>query len=103
MAFDDIMAQMVDMIHPGDPFFFTARDLKKNRQLAGVLFNIMFNLTKFVSFEIRDPFSTKQHREEYLAGISEWERFAKDEYCRLALEDDMEEDDSYQTLDDATF
>ena len=103
VAFDDIMAQMVDMIHPGDPFFFTARDLKKNRQLAGVLFNIMFNLTKFVSFEIRDPFSTKQHREEYLAGISEWERFAKDEYCRLALEDDMEEDDSYQTLDDATF
>lgn len=101
--FDDIMAQMLDMIQPDDLFFITMRDLKRNRQLAGVLFNIMFNLTKFVSFEMRDPFSTKQHREEFLAGISEWERYAKDEYCRLALEDDMDEDVTYRDIDGTSF
>jgi serine/threonine-protein phosphatase 2A regulatory subunit B'' len=95
VAFDDVMAQMHDMLQPHDPFFFTLRDLKQSRQLAGNLFNTLFNLTKFISFEMRDPFSVKQERE--FRG-TEWERYAKEEYVRLALEDDdMEEDvDGYE-------
>ena len=100
VAFDDIMSQMVDMINPTNAFFFTVQDLKKCRQLAGILFNVMFNLTKFVAFEMRDPFSTKQEREEALSGASEWERYARDEYCRLAMEEDEDmEEDAYRDLE----
>jgi serine/threonine-protein phosphatase 2A regulatory subunit B'' len=60
----------------------------------------MFNLTKFVAFEMRDPFSTKQEREEALSGASEWERYARDEYCRLAMEEDEDmEEDAYRDLE----
>jgi serine/threonine-protein phosphatase 2A regulatory subunit B'' len=99
VAFDDVMAQMHDMVGPSDPYFFTMRDLKRSRQLSGILFNTLFNLTKFISFEMRDPFTIKQERE--FVG-TEWERYAKDEYVRLALEDDdeMEDDvDGYQMVE----
>ena len=39
---------------------FTLRDLKRNKHLAGTLFNILFNLNKFVAFETRDPFTIRQ-------------------------------------------
>jgi serine/threonine-protein phosphatase 2A regulatory subunit B'' len=90
---------MHDMVGPSDPYFFTMRDLKRSRQLSGILFNTLFNLTKFISFEMRDPFTIKQERE--FVG-TEWERYAKDEYVRLALEDDdeMEDDvDGYQMVE----
>eukprot|EP00889_Picochlorum_renovo_P007880 jgi/Picre1/34910/NNA_002376.t1 len=93
VAFDDIMSQMVDMINPKDAFFFTVRDLKNCRLLAGILFNVMFNLSKFVAFEMRDPFTTKQEREGVSSGLSEWDRYARDEYARLAMEDEDMEDD----------
>ena len=38
------------------------RDLKKHRHLAGTLFNILFNLNKFIAFETRDPFLVRQAR-----------------------------------------
>ncbi len=41
---------------------FTLRDLKANRQLSGTLFNILFNLNKFIAFETRDPFLVRQVR-----------------------------------------
>ena len=116
MAFDDVMSQLHDMVNPADSYFFTLRDLKKSRALTGTLFNTLFNLTKFISFEMyvsglcwiadrcspftprhslarcsfsrRDPFTIKAER-EFMG--SDWERFAKDEYVRLALEDDGED------------
>ena len=42
---------------------FTMRDLRRRRSLAGTLFNILFNLNKFVAFETRDPFLVRQERE----------------------------------------
>ena len=39
---------------------FTLRDMKRNKHLAGTLFNILFNLNKFVAFETRDPFTIRQ-------------------------------------------
>jgi len=41
---------------------FALRDLKKHRHLAGTLFNILFNLNKFIAFETRDPFLVRQAR-----------------------------------------
>lgn len=45
-----------------DPRFFTLHDLKRSRQLAGTLFNVLFNLSKFMAYETRDPFVSRQVR-----------------------------------------
>lgn len=93
VTFDDIMSQMLDMLNPENPYFFTMRDLKRNRSQGGILFNVLFNLTKFVAFEMRDPFTVRQEREEAAMGSCEWDRFARAEYARLAIEDVEDVDD----------
>lgn len=60
VLFEDVMCQMHDMLQPAAEGVFTLRDLKRNRHLAGTLFNILFNLNKFVAFETRDPFVVRQ-------------------------------------------
>lgn len=90
VSFSDVLAQMSDMLQPQDAGHWTLLDLKRSRQLAGTLFNVLFNLNKFIAFETRDPFVIRQEREE--SGLSEWDRFARAEYIRLAVEE--EGDDS---------
>ncbi|GAB4813663.1 hypothetical protein N2152v2_000709 [Parachlorella kessleri] len=86
VSFADVLSQMTDMLQPQDPGCFTLMDLKRSRALAGTLFNVLFNLNKFIAFETRDPFVVRQEREE--SGLSEWDRFARTEYVRLAVEED---------------
>jgi len=87
VLFEDILCQIVDMIAPevntcffwipwnpcpfvlayisNDIFllqredYITLRDLK-GCKLSGNVFNILFNLNKFVAFESRDPFVIRQ-------------------------------------------
>ena len=56
VLFEDILCQMHDMIQPKKEGVFTLADLKRTKPLSGTLFNILFNLNKFVAFETRDPF-----------------------------------------------
>lgn len=42
-----------------DEGYFTLQDLKGSK-LAGSVFNILFNLNKFMAFETRDPFLIRQ-------------------------------------------
>jgi hypothetical protein len=63
--------------------------------LAGVLFDILFNLHKFMRFEARDPFQEKIRRED--AFQSDWDRYAHIEYNRLAQEE--EDGNSYAVRD----
>ena len=60
VLFEDVLCQMHDMIQPGCEGSFTLRDLKRNKHLSGILFNILFNLNKFIAFETRDPFLIRQ-------------------------------------------
>ncbi|KAG0502126.1 hypothetical protein HPP92_002198 [Vanilla planifolia] len=69
VMFEDILCQMVDMISPERESYFTLRDLK-GCKLSGNIFNILFNLNKFMAFETRDPFLIRQ------------------EYIRLSMEED---------------
>jgi serine/threonine-protein phosphatase 2A regulatory subunit B'' len=88
VAFEDVLVQMQDMLGPADPRAITLRDLRRRRGLAGTLFNVLFNLNKFLAFETRDPFTARQEREDAAAGASEWDRFARAEYLRLAVEEE---------------
>lgn len=96
VSFEDVLSQMQDMLNPEDMSCFTMRDLKRSRALAGTLFNVLFNLNKFVAFETRDPFTVRQEREDAAMGATEWDRFARTEYVRLAVEEeavDADDDD----------
>lgn len=89
VLFEDVLCQLHDMIQPEREGCFTLRDLKRSRSLAGTLFNILFNLNKFIAFETRDPFVIRQERED--AGLTEWDRFGRTEYVRLAMEEEGDE------------
>ncbi|KAJ9696972.1 hypothetical protein PVL29_008951 [Vitis rotundifolia] len=88
VLFEDILCQIVDMIAPEREEYITLRDLK-GCKLSGNVFNILFNLNKFMAFETRDPFLIRQERED--PTLTEWDRFAHREYIRLSMEEDGED------------
>ncbi|KAL8533359.1 hypothetical protein ACS0TY_009663 [Phlomoides rotata] len=88
VLFEDILCQIVDMISSEDESYFTLRDIKESK-LSGSVFNILFNLNKFMAFETRDPFLIRQEREN--PNLTEWDRFAHREYIRLSMEEDAED------------
>ena len=60
VLFEDVLCQIHDMVQPSVEGMFTLQDLKRQKSLAGILFNILFNLNKFIAFETRDPFVVRQ-------------------------------------------
>ncbi|KAE8707801.1 protein prenyltransferase alpha subunit repeat-containing protein 1-like isoform X1 [Hibiscus syriacus] len=92
VLFEDILCQMIDMIKPENESFITLRDLKGSK-LSGSVFNILFNLNKFMAYETRDNIlvyvGTNQEREN--PTLTEWDHFAHREYIRLSMEDDVED------------
>lgn len=102
VSFQDVLCQMLDMLAPDDPQNLKIKDfLRPNKiQLSGILFDVLFNLHKFLRFEGRDPFQEKQKREDPFN--NDWDRFAYTEYHRLAAEEDGYDnggDDSGITMD----
>ncbi|KAL5208264.1 hypothetical protein ABZP36_032699 [Zizania latifolia] len=88
VLYEDILCQLIDMIGPEDENCFTLKDFRRCK-LSGHFFNILFNLNKFMAFEARDPFLIRQMREE--PSLTDWDRFARREYIRLAMEEDGED------------
>ncbi|XP_022771295.1 serine/threonine protein phosphatase 2A regulatory subunit B''alpha-like isoform X1 [Durio zibethinus] len=88
VLFEDILCQIIDMIAPEREDCIMLRDLK-GCKLSGNVFNILFNLNKFMAFETRDPFLIRQERED--PTLTEWDRFAHREYIRLSMEEDVED------------
>ncbi|XP_020578971.1 probable serine/threonine protein phosphatase 2A regulatory subunit B''delta isoform X2 [Phalaenopsis equestris] len=84
ILFEDMLCQIFDMVTPENGTFFSLRDIKACKLSANV-FNILFNLNKFMAFETRDPFVIRQEREN--PTLTEWDRFARREYIRLSMED----------------
>ena len=85
VLFEDILCQMCDMLKPAENGKITLRDLRRCK-LAGNFFNVLFNLNKFIAFETRDPVLIRQEREE--PHLTEWDRFARQEYIRLSMEEE---------------
>ncbi|CAL5194580.1 unnamed protein product [Lathyrus oleraceus] len=88
VLFEDILCQIIDMVRCENESYITLRDLKGGK-LSGSIFNILFNLNKFMAFETRDPFLIRQEREN--PTLTEWDRFAHREYIRLSMEEDVED------------
>uniref|UniRef100_A0A7S0S199 EF-hand domain-containing protein n=1 Tax=Chlamydomonas leiostraca TaxID=1034604 RepID=A0A7S0S199_9CHLO len=90
VLFPDVVCQLHDMLQPAQEGEYTLRDLKRTKPQSALLFNALFNLHKFLSYENRDPFAMRAEQGEF-AGLTEWDKFAKVEYYRLASEDDHED------------
>jgi serine/threonine-protein phosphatase 2A regulatory subunit B'' len=60
------MCTRSDLLHPGVDGEFYHRDFIKEDKIrvAGVFFNVLFNLSKFIEFEQRDPFLLRQQLAE---------------------------------------
>eukprot|EP00916_Digyalum_oweni_P021708 GHVL01036008.1.p1 GENE.GHVL01036008.1~~GHVL01036008.1.p1 ORF type:complete len:255 (-),score=41.96 GHVL01036008.1:441-1142(-) len=87
VAFEDILCQMNDMIHPQVEGQFRLKDFKAQRKMSGTLFSILLSLNKFLQYESRDPFAIKQEQIEH-PDYTDWDRFCAIEYARLASDDD---------------
>ena len=88
IAFEDVFCQMHDLLKPATEGRILLSDfLHRDRcKLTGVLFSAMFNLTKFQQFEARDPYLVKQELNK--SGTTQWDRYAQQEYQRLASEEE---------------
>ena len=87
VPFSDVLCQLADLLEPKDPQRITLSDLLRpaKKHQSGLLFDVVFNLHKFLKFEARDPFQEKQRREDGFA--CDWDRFACIDYQRLAQEE----------------
>ena len=79
---------MTDMVKPEIEGKISLLDLKRCKQ-SGVFFNVLFNLTKFIQYDQKDP--TQIFNERATPELSDWDRYAKIEYQRLAMEEDQGE------------
>ncbi|CAM9138928.1 unnamed protein product, partial [Discosporangium mesarthrocarpum] len=97
VPFEDVVCQMWDMLKLGDRNYVTLQDFLKPEALkvAGVFFDALFNLNKFIGFEQRDPFAERQKRNDPFK--TNWDsRFAFHDYNRLAAEDERDVGDSLE-------
>ncbi|CAH8390420.1 unnamed protein product [Eruca vesicaria subsp. sativa] len=86
VLFEDVLCQIIDMIGPENESYITLRDMKSSK-LSGEVFNMLFNLNKFMAFETQDLLLIPQELEKLT--LTEWDRFAHREYLRLSVEEDV--------------
>ncbi|EPY36640.1 protein phosphatase 2 (formerly 2A), regulatory subunit B'' [Strigomonas culicis] len=87
IRYDDMMCQMLDMLGydrvKQRKFGVTLGDLRSSIMPAN-FFNMVFNASKFMMFEHRDPFG--EHQQKMRLEKTDWDRFARAEYDRMAAE-----------------
>ncbi|XP_050673206.1 serine/threonine-protein phosphatase 2A regulatory subunit B'' subunit beta-like isoform X3 [Leptidea sinapis] len=99
LPFSDCLCQMLDMVHPAEQGKITLSDLKKCK-LTPIFYDTFFNLEKYLDHEQRDPFATQRDSD---SDMSEWDRFATEEYELLVAEEggsDAQDQISYDETDD---
>ncbi|VVC93029.1 unnamed protein product [Leptidea sinapis] len=99
LPFSDCLCQMLDMVHPAEQGKITLSDLKKCK-LTPIFYDTFFNLEKYLDHEQRDPFATQRDSD---SDMSEWDRFATEEYELLVAEEggsDAQDHISYDETDD---
>ncbi|ESO11727.1 hypothetical protein HELRODRAFT_71294 [Helobdella robusta] len=83
LPFQDCLCQMLDMINPAEPGKIRLKDLKAS-SLTTIFFDTFFNLEKYLRHEQKDPFSALRDEDN---GLSDFERFAAEEYEMLVAEE----------------
>ncbi|KAK2904866.1 hypothetical protein Q8A67_006665 [Cirrhinus molitorella] len=90
LPFEDCLCQMLDMVKPEIPGKITLRDLKRCK-LSHIFFDTFFNIEKYLDHEQRDPLMAARDAEAVGQEISDWERYAAEEYDNLVAEETANE------------
>ncbi|XP_033868282.2 serine/threonine-protein phosphatase 2A regulatory subunit B'' subunit beta-like isoform X1 [Acipenser ruthenus] len=94
LPFEDCLCQMLDLVKPECEGKITLHDLKKCK-LSHIFFDTFFNIEKYLDHEQKDPFSRDEENEGQ--EISDWERYAAEEYEILVAEEAANEQfDGYE-------
>ncbi|XP_074848284.1 serine/threonine-protein phosphatase 2A regulatory subunit B'' subunit beta isoform X2 [Carettochelys insculpta] len=86
LPFEDCLCQMLDLVKPQCEEKITLHDLKKCK-LANVFFDTFFNIEKYLDHEQKDQFSMLRDGENESQEISDWEKYAAEEYDILVAEE----------------
>ncbi|XP_062390225.1 serine/threonine-protein phosphatase 2A regulatory subunit B'' subunit beta isoform X3 [Sardina pilchardus] len=90
LPFHDCLCQMLDLVRPEVEGKITLRDLKRCK-MSHIFFDTFFNIDKYLDHEQRDPFSVVRDGETEGQDISDWERYAAEEYDILVAEETANE------------
>uniref|UniRef100_A0A672R1U9 Serine/threonine-protein phosphatase 2A regulatory subunit B'' subunit beta-like n=1 Tax=Sinocyclocheilus grahami TaxID=75366 RepID=A0A672R1U9_SINGR len=108
LPFEDSLCQMLDMVKPEIPGKITLRDLKRCK-LSHIFFDTFFNVEKYLDHEQRDPLLAARDAETMGQEISDWEKYAAEEYDNLVAEETANEpyndccDNVLDPIDDITY
>ncbi|KAI2660759.1 Serine/threonine-protein phosphatase 2A regulatory subunit B'' subunit beta [Labeo rohita] len=99
LPFEDCLCQMLDMVKPEIPGRITLKDLKRCK-LSHIFFDTFFNIEKYLDHEQRDPLLAARDAETMGQEISDWERYAAEEYDNLVAEETANEqyNDGYDNV-----
>ncbi|XP_054830638.1 serine/threonine-protein phosphatase 2A regulatory subunit B'' subunit beta isoform X1 [Eublepharis macularius] len=86
LPFEDCLCQMLDLVKPECEGKITLRDLKKCK-MANVFFDTFFNIDKYLDHEQKDQFSILRGVENENQEMSDWEKYAAEEYDVLVAEE----------------
>ncbi|XP_072600102.1 serine/threonine-protein phosphatase 2A regulatory subunit B'' subunit beta isoform X2 [Vulpes vulpes] len=92
LPFEDCLCQMLDLVKPQSDGKITLRDLKRCK-LANVFFDTFFNIEKYLDHEQKEQDSESEGPE-----LSDWEKYAAEEYDILVAEEAAAEpwEDGYE-------
>ncbi|XP_068929010.1 serine/threonine-protein phosphatase 2A regulatory subunit B'' subunit beta isoform X2 [Petaurus breviceps papuanus] len=86
LPFEDCLCQMLDLVKPQCEGKITLHDLKKCK-LANVFFDTFFNIEKYLDHEQKDQISVIRDSESEGQELSDWEKYAAEEYDILVAEE----------------
>ncbi|KOC70585.1 Serine/threonine-protein phosphatase 2A regulatory subunit B'' subunit alpha [Habropoda laboriosa] len=98
LPFKDCLCQMLDMIKPATPGKISLSDLKKCK-MTSIFFDTFFNLEKYLDHEQRDPFASAREHDSDGHELSDWDRFAAEEYELLVTEESGNEQNEQKSID----
>ncbi|VEN51704.1 unnamed protein product [Callosobruchus maculatus] len=84
---------MLDMVKPKTPGKISLSDLKKCK-MTSIFFDTFFNLEKYLDHEQRDPFASQRDHDIDGQEMSDWDRYAAEEYELLVAEEGNDQGDS---------
>ncbi|XP_012348899.1 uncharacterized protein LOC100864098 isoform X2 [Apis florea] len=99
LPFEDCLCQMLDMIKPEKSGKISLSDLKKCK-MTSIFFDTFFNLEKYLDHEQRDPFASAREHDPDGHELSDWDRFAAEEYELLVTEESGNEQNEQMLCDD---
>ncbi|XP_025835689.1 serine/threonine-protein phosphatase 2A regulatory subunit B'' subunit beta [Agrilus planipennis] len=104
LPFQDCLCQMLDMVKPKVPGKIALSDLKKCK-MTSIFFDTFFNLEKYLDHEQRDPFASQREHDYDGQEMSDWDRYAAEEYELLVAEEGNDQPDSlsYEDGNDEDF